>query len=140
MSIYDWIRSILAVFTGIIAGAVCNMGLLQLGSYLVELPEGIVPNSMESLEENIHKFSFIHFVFPFLAHALGTFVGAVVVALIDRKISHVTAYLIGLLFFIGGLMMVIKLPASFTFELFDLVFAYFPMAWLGLTVVRYVKS
>ena len=33
---------------------------------------------MESLEENIHKFSFIHFLFPFLAHALGTFVGAVV--------------------------------------------------------------
>ena len=137
---YHWIRSILAVFAGIMVGSTCNMGLIQLGNYLVELPEGIIPNSMESLEENIHKFSFIHFVFPFLAHAMGTFAGAMVVALIDRKRSHITVYLIGLLFFIGGLMMVIQLPAPFTFEFFDLVFAYFPMAWLGLTVVRYVKS
>lgn len=136
---YHWIRSILAVFAGIIIGSTCNMGLIQLGNYLVELPEGIIPNSMESLEENIHKFSFIHFVFPFVAHAIGTFVGAIVVALIDRNRSHITVYLIGLLFFIGGLIMVIQLPAPFTFEFVDLVFAYFPMAWLGLTVVRYVK-
>ena len=137
---YHWMRSILAVFAGIIIGSTCNMGLIQLGNYLVELPEGIIPNSMESLEENIHKFSFIHFVFPFLAHAIGTFVGAIVVALIDRKQSYVTVYLIGLLFFVGGLMMVIQLPAPLPFEFVDLVFAYFPMAWLGLTVVRYVKS
>jgi hypothetical protein len=137
---YHWIRSILAVFAGIIIGSTCNMGLIQLGNYLVELPEGIIPNSMESLEENIHKFSFIHFVFPFLAHAIGTFVGAIVVAFIDRKQSYVTVYLIGLLFFVGGLMMVIQLPAPFPFEFVDLVFAYFPMAWLGLTVMRYVKS
>ena len=137
---YHWIRSILAVFAGIMVGSTCNMGLIQLGNYLVELPEGIIPNSMESLEENIHKFSFIHFVFPFLAHALGTFVGAVVVALIDGKRSHLTVYVISLLFFVGGLMMVIQLPAPFLFEFVDLVFAYFPMAWLGLTVVRYVKS
>lgn len=138
--LYDWIRSILAVFAGIILGATCNMVFIQSGYHLVEMPEGFVPESMESLKKSIHKFSFIHFVFPFLAHAIGTFVGAMVVALIDRKRSHITVYLIGLLFFIGGLMMVIQLPAPFTFEFVDLVFAYFPMAWLGLTVVRYVKS
>ena len=137
---YHWIRSVLAVFAGVVIGSTCNMGLVQLGNYLVELPEGIIPNSMESLEENIHKFSFIHFVFPFLAHALGTFFGALVVALIDGKRSHITAYIISLLFFTGGVMMVVQLPTPFLFEFVDLVFAYFPMAWLGLTVVRYVKS
>ena len=140
MSFYEWIRSILAVFAGIIVGATCNMGLIQLGSYLIELPEGVVADSVESLEENIHRFSFVHFIFPFLAHALGTFVGAVVVALIDRKLSHLTAYLVGLLFFVGGLMMAASLPAPLTFEIVDLVFAYIPMVWLGLTIVRYARS
>ncbi|MGC6469522.1 MAG: hypothetical protein ACON5M_08240, partial [Chitinophagales bacterium] len=65
---------------------------------------------------------------------------AVVVALIDRKLSHVTAYLVGLLFFVGGLMMAASLPAPLTFEIVDLVFAYFPMAWLGSNLVWYVKS
>ena len=34
----------------------------------------------------------------------------------------------------------VQLPAPFPFEFVDLFFAYFPMVWLDLTVVRYVKS
>lgn len=140
MNFYDCIRSILALFTGIIVGSTCNIGIVQLGGCLVELPDGFIPDSVESLEDNIHKFSFIHFVFPFLAHALGTCIGAIVVAFIDRKWSYITVYLVAILFFIGGLMMAVQLPAPLTFEVVDLVFAYFPMAWLGLTIVRHVRS
>jgi hypothetical protein len=76
-----------------------------------------------------------HFIMPFLAHALGTFFGAVLCTLIARSYQMILALSIGLAFFIGGFMMVFQLPAPLWFDLIDLIFAYFPMAWLGYRVV-----
>jgi hypothetical protein len=43
-----------------------------------------------------------------------------------------SAYLFAGLFFLGGLQMVIALPAPLWMEALDLTVAYFPMAWLAL--------
>jgi hypothetical protein len=43
---------------------------------------------------------------------------------------------VALFFFIGGFFMVLKLPSPVWFNVIDLVFAYFPMAWLGSLLIK----
>lgn len=76
-------------------------------------------------------FTPINFLFPFLAHALGTLVGAFVAA--KFAVSHQLkfAMVIGMFFFIGGAMMVNMIGGPLWFNVTDLVFAYIPMAYFG---------
>ena len=45
-------------------------------------PEGLIPGDMESLKEHMPNFGLEQFIMPFLAHALGTLVGAWLTAMI----------------------------------------------------------
>jgi hypothetical protein len=72
-----------------------------------------------------------HFLMPFLAHALGTFVGAFIAAKIAATSKMVIAIAIGIVFMIGGIMMVMMLPSPLWFDATDLALAYIPMAYLG---------
>jgi hypothetical protein len=79
----------------------------------------------------MHLFEPKHFVFPFLAHALGTLVGAAVAAFIAANRQFHLAMTIGVLFLAGGMGSVMMLPAPVWFDTLDLCAAYFPMAWIG---------
>jgi len=125
------LRNILAVIAGIFIGGMVNMGLIMLSPNLIPLPEGVNPADPESLKANMHLFETRHFVMPFLAHALGTLVGALVAALIASTHKMKMALIIGGVFLFGGLMMVFQVPSPMWFNILDLVAAYFPMAWLG---------
>ena len=72
-----------------------------------------------------------NFIFPFVAHATGTFVGALVASLIAVSHRLTFSIVIGILFFLGGAYMVYAISAPLWFESLDLIFAYIPMAWLG---------
>jgi hypothetical protein len=73
-----------------------------------------------------------HFLFPFLAHAFGTFVGAFFVSKMKIERSLIHAMAIGFAFLAAGVMMVIMLPETpLWFTLADLLLAYLPMAYLG---------
>ena len=73
-----------------------------------------------------------HFIMPFLAHALGTFVGAFFAAMIAARHKMKFAIAIGILFLMGGISMVISLSTSpLWFAFVDLVLAYIPIAYLG---------
>ena len=74
------VRNILAVIAGIVLGSVVNMGLITIGPSVVAPPEGVNVNDMESLKSSMHLFQPKHFIFPFLAHAIGTLAGAFVAA------------------------------------------------------------
>lgn len=74
------LRNILALAAGIVAGGVVNMSLVMLGPSLIPPPPGVDVNTAEGLAKGIHLFEPRHFVFPFLAHALGTLAGALVAA------------------------------------------------------------
>lgn len=125
------IRNILAVLAGLVLGSLVNGGLIGLSGHIIPPPDGVDITTEPGLKAGIPLFEPKHFIFPFLAHALGTFTGALTTVLIaaNRKMS--LALLIGLLFFIGGAMMVYKLQAPIWFNIADLVLAYFPMAFLG---------
>jgi hypothetical protein len=79
----------------------------------------------------MHLFEPKHFIFPFLAHALGTLVGAAVAARIAASRKFELAMAIGALFLAGGIGSVMMLPSPTWFNVLDLVGAYFPMAWIG---------
>ncbi|MFM8962821.1 MAG: hypothetical protein ACKOGD_03140, partial [Sphingomonadales bacterium] len=73
-----------------------------------------------------------HFVFPFLAHAFGTLIGAYFVTRFRVNRPLINAMAIGFAFLAGGVMMVLTLPQTpLWFILLDLVVAYLPMAYLG---------
>lgn len=125
------VRNIIAVIAGFIMGSIVNMSIVMLSAYVIPPPEGIDPTNMEALKESMHLFKPYHFLFPFLAHALGTLVGAGVAAAIAVSHKMNLALGIGAFFMLGGLINVFLLPAPTWFILLDLTFAYLPMAHLG---------
>ena len=125
------IRIVLAVLGGMAAGSVVNMGLVMLSPMVIPPPPGVDVTDMESLASSMHLFQFKHFVFPFLAHGLGTLVGAFVAVMIAARHRLKVSMLIGSLFLVGGITNVMMLPAPGWFVGVDLIGAYLPMAWIG---------
>jgi uncharacterized membrane protein YgdD (TMEM256/DUF423 family) len=86
---------------------------------------------MEGLAAAMPQMQPMNLLFPFLAHAVGTLVGALIVARFAATRQLQISLIIGALFFVGGLQMVMELPSPIWFNVIDLGLAYFPMAWLG---------
>lgn len=124
------IRNILAVVAGWLCGSIINMGLIQTGHMIVPI-EGIDINDMDSLIAVMPTLTFEYFIFPFLAHALGTLVGAIIAGLIAATHKMKFSLGIGILFLLGGIAMVFILPGPIWFTITDLTLAYIPMAFFG---------
>lgn len=124
------LRNILAFVGGWLTGSIVNMGLVKLGHYLFPI-EGIDPSDMEALAEVMPSLDFQYFIFPFLAHAIGTLVGAMVVTLLAAGHRKKLSMSLGALFLIGGIMVNYMIQGPLWFIITDIVFAYIPMAWLG---------
>ncbi len=132
------IRIMFAVLTGFIVGSIVNMSLVTIGPILVPPPDGVDMSNMESLAETIHLMEPLNFLAPFLAHALGTLTGVLTTCLIADSHRSRLAYGMGVLFLLGGIAASVMIPAPLWFIVIDLVFAYLPMAWLGiLLAVRF---
>ena len=87
-------RNILAVIVGFVIGSVVNLGLVNIGMSVVPLPEGADVSTMEGLRESMRLFTPANFIFPFLAHALGTLTGAFAAAKLAA--SHHMKFAIGI--------------------------------------------
>jgi len=124
------IRNILAVVFGWLGGSVVNMGLIKLGHKLFPIA-GIDPNDMNALVDVMPTLEFQYFIFPFLAHALGTFSGATIAGLMAASYNMKFALGIGGLFLLGGIIVNYMIPGPIWFAVTDIVIAYIPMAWLG---------
>jgi hypothetical protein len=124
-------RNIIAVVFGVFIGGFVNMVIVTYGGSFVPLPEGVDPNNIESIKENMHLYKPIQFAIPFLAHAIGTFVGAFLASIISVTHQRLFSLSIGCFFLLGGITMVSLLPSPLWFNILDLGFAYIPMAWLG---------
>lgn len=125
------IRLALATLAGLVAGSVVNMGLILAGGALVPPPAGTDTTTMEGLQAALPLFGPEHFLFPFLAHALGTLAGALVATWLTPGRTSGPAWAVGLLFLAGGSINAFLLPAPAWFIAADLLLAYLPMAWLG---------
>lgn len=126
-----FLRGLLAVLLGLLLGSLLNMGLIQLGGRLLPPPAGADVATLAGLKAALPLFEPRHFLFPFLAHALGTLLGALVASAVMAGRSRLPAALVGGLFLLGGITNVLLLPAPLWFNAADLLLAYLPMAWLG---------
>ncbi len=130
------IRNTLSVIVGFVAGSVVNMALVVIGPKIIPPPAGVDVSKAESIAASIHLFEPKHFVFPFLAHALGALAGALVAYLIAASYRAIFAWVIGVLFLAGGIAASLMIPAPKWFIALDLLVAYLPMAWLAIGLGR----
>lgn len=125
------LRNILAIIIGIVIGSSFNMALISISSSIIPPPDGADVTTMEGLKNSIHLFKPKNFIFPFLAHALGTLVGAFLAAKIATSHKMKFAFGIGIFFLLGGIANLFMLPSPTWFIFVDLIGAYIPMAFIG---------
>jgi len=129
------IKNILALIAGFIFGSMVNMGIIMVSGSIIPPPDGADVTTMEGLKASMHLFQPKHFIFPFLAHALGTFAGALLAAIIAANHKMKFALGIAFLFLAGGITNIYLLPSPIWFSVVDLAGAYIPMGWLAAKLV-----
>lgn len=130
------VKNTLVLIAAIILGSIVNSMIVSLNGVLIPFPEGVDVSSMEGLAASMSLFEPVHFLLPFLAHAIGTFVGAFIVAKYAASHGNIFAWIIGTLYFAGGAYMVFSITSPMWFNIIDLVFAYFPMSFLAIKLAR----
>lgn len=125
------VRNILVAIAGIVGGSVVNMAIVSFGPSVIPLPEGADVTTAEGLRNSMALFTPVNFVVPFLAHALGTLAGAIVVARFAASHHLKFALGIGVFFLAGGITAVFMFGGPLWFKMTDLLLAYIPMAYLG---------
>lgn len=130
------VRNVLAVILGFIIGGAVNMAIVMTVPMLIPPPAGVDVTNPESIAASMHLFEAKHFIAPFVAHAAGAFVGALVAYLIAATRKSWFAYAIGVLSLCGGIAASFMIPAPIWFIVLDLVVAYIPMAWLAVLAGR----
>ncbi len=129
-------RNALGVILGVIIGAMANMSIIMLSPYIITPPNNADLTNMETLQKTMPLMQTKHFIMPFLAHALGTLVGAFIAIKITKTYKILWGFLIGLVFFYGGMETVKMLPSPAWFNITDLALAYFPMAYIGIAIAK----
>ena len=125
------VRNVLAVVAGLMVGSIVNGIIIMLSGKVIPPPEGVDVTNMEDLKAKMHLFESKHFIMPFLAHAIGTLVGAFLAVMLGVSSHFRLAMIVGFFFLVGGAINVFMLSAPMWFNILDLVGAYIPMAWLG---------
>ena len=134
------IRNILGAIVGLVVGGLVNMGLVMVSSSVIPPPAGADLTTVEGLTAAMPMLEAKHFIFPFLAHALGTLVAAAVACLIAVSHRMTIAMIIGVLFLIGGIAASVMIPAPLWFKALDIIVAYIPMALIGARIGGAGKS
>ncbi|MGD1848327.1 MAG: hypothetical protein ACFB10_23280 [Salibacteraceae bacterium] len=124
------LRNILAVIAGLFGGNVINLFLVRAGHFIFPI-EGVNPDDTEAFKAVLPDLELQYFLFPFLAHAIGTLAGAYVAGAIAANSKMIIALVIGGCFFLAGVAINLYLNGPVWFTAVDLVLAYFPMAWIG---------
>jgi len=125
------LKMVLGIIAGVAIGGFINFNLIKYGPMIIPPPEGVDVTNIDSIIENMHLYKAKNFIMPFLAHALGTLVGAFIAAKIAGVHQMKLGLAIGAFFLLGGIYMVRLLPSTMWFNVLDLVGAYLPMGWLG---------
>jgi hypothetical protein len=128
----------IAVFVlGVVLGALVNGALVSAGAEWIPLPDGLPPEANMQTPEGLRAaapfLKPMNLLFPWLAHAVGTFAGALVVARWGSAAYRSRwAYTVGMLFLLGGISMAFLVPDPLWFIVLDLTTAYLPPVWLAL--------
>lgn len=127
------LKRTLVIFISLFAGAMLNGAIINYSNKVfAPIFPGLDLNTAEGLQAAMPHMSPEHFLFPFLAHALGTLLSALLITRFLKSQQFVFSMMAGILFLLGGVSMVVMLPETpIWFVLVDLIGAYIPMAYLG---------
>lgn len=127
-----WIKNSLYLIIALFLGAFVNGKIIEISPSIIPPPEGADFTTEAGLKAAAALMQPKHFIMPFLAHALGTLVSALILLIFfkDRQMLFIRSLIVGGIFFLGGLSMVFMIPSPWWFILTDLGLAYFPMALL----------
>ena len=125
------VLNVLVFVACVFAGGITNGLIINYSAAIIPPPAGSDLTTEEGLKAAMAVMEPKHFVMPFLAHAIGTLVGAFLVTLLTKERKLFRALLVGFLFFLAGTYMVFILPSPLWFDALDLGLAYIPMAWIG---------
>lgn len=130
------LRNALSFIVGLVVGSLVNMAFVWAGPHVIPPPAGVNMTDAAGLAAAMPLLEPRHFLFPFLAHALGTFAGALTAYAMSVRYRVALAYGIAGLTLLGGIAASFLITAPAWFITVDLVFAYLPMAWLATQVGR----
>lgn len=125
------LRNILVTILGLVIGMLVNGTLINAGTNIFPYPESVDPNNFEHLKEVFKDAPMKYYIFPFLAHALGTLVAAFVACKLAVSEFKKITLVIGGLFIVGGLMANYLIQGPIWFIAADLLLAYIPFAFAG---------
>ena len=118
-----------------------NGAIINISSKVIAPPKGFDLKTMEGLQAAMPQMGPEHFLFPFLAHAMGTLISAILISRFLKSQELIFSMMAGILFLLGGVSMVIMLPSTpIWFVLVDLIGAYIPIAYLGYKLVLRSKK
>jgi hypothetical protein len=121
------VKGILSILCGIVAGSIVNASIILLAFAVLRAPDGINLFDAESFKANADKFTAANFVGTWLAHLLGTLVGAFVAAKIAPVRKMIFAIAVGVWFLFGGLYAATLVQAPIWYLVADLAL-YIPVA------------
>jgi hypothetical protein len=131
------LKRTIVIFISLFSGAMLNGAIINISSKVIAPPKGFDLNTAEGLQAAMPHMGPEHFLFPFLAHAIGTLISAVLISRFLKSQQFVFSMMAGILFLMAGVAMVIMLPGTpIWFILVDLIGAYIPMAYLGNKLVK----
>jgi hypothetical protein len=131
------LKRTLVIFISLFAGAMLNRAIINISSKVIAPPKGFDLTTAEGLQAAMSHMGPEHFLFPFLAHALGTLLSALLITRFLTSQQFIFSMMAGILFLLGGVSMVIMLPDTpIWFVLLDLIVAYIPMAYFGNRIAR----
>ncbi|MEY4926328.1 MAG: hypothetical protein RI894_764 [Bacteroidota bacterium] len=129
------LKNIPVFLGGLFLGGLVNMAIIMLSGHIIPPPDGADLTTEAGLKAAMHLLEPKHFIMPFFAHALGTFVSALFIA--KFATSHQLAFALGAgaVTMIGGITAVSMLPSPVWFSILDIAGAYIPMAYLAAKLV-----
>jgi hypothetical protein len=124
------IINILSILVGVLIGGIVNMAIVMSGGFLIAPPKGVDLTTEKGLLAAMPLMEPKHFLMPFLAHAIGSFVAAYLATRFSKTKARRVPTIVAALFFIGASDS-FQLHAPIWFSCIDLSLAYFPMAFLA---------
>jgi len=107
------------------------MAIITVGPMVIPPPEGVDMSDRDKFAENLMLLKPANFIAPWLAHAVGTLVGAFIAARVAASHKMKFAFGIGVFFLLGGITMFLMFGGPVWFIVLDLIAAYLPMGYLG---------
>ena len=92
------LKRTIVLFLCVFIGAQVNGAILTLGTTLIPAPAGFDLNTMDGLKAAVPFLEAKHYLFPFLAHAIGTLISALLITRFLTSQQLVFSMMAGILF------------------------------------------